>query len=105
MLAAYISGWQRAFDYGGRSNRGAYWWFFLANLIVAFLLALLALAVRQLGTLSNLYAIAAIVPGLPLVIRRLRDAGKAWPWIFIGLVPIIGAIWLIVLLVLPSVPG
>jgi uncharacterized membrane protein YhaH (DUF805 family) len=38
-------------------------------------------------------------------VRRLRDAGKAWPWIFIALVPIIGAIWLIVLLVMPSVPG
>lgn len=105
MLDAYISAWQRAFDYSGHSNRGAYWWFFLANLIVAFALALLAQVVSQLGALSNLYAIASIVPGLPLLIRRLRDAGKAWPWIFIGLVPIIGAIWLIVLLVLPSVPG
>jgi uncharacterized membrane protein YhaH (DUF805 family) len=47
--------------------------------------------------------IAQIVPHLPLTVRRLRDAGKPWGWIFIGLVPIIGAIWLIYLLVQPSV--
>ncbi len=105
MIEAYISGWKRAFDYSGRSNRGDYWWFFLANIIVAFGLALLAKLISQLSALQNVYAIAAIVPGIPLCVRRLRDAGKAWPWIFIGLVPIIGAIWLIVLLVMPSVPG
>ncbi|NQV11067.1 MAG: DUF805 domain-containing protein [Cyanobacteria bacterium] len=69
MLDAYISAWQRAFDYSGRSNRGAYWWFFLANLIVAFALALLAQVVSQLAALSNLYAIATIVllvlPSIP----------------------------------------
>ncbi len=105
MFDAYISGWQRAFDYSGRSTRGDYWWFALANLIVGIALGLLTKAVSQLGAISNVYAIATIVPGLSLIVRRLRDAGKAWPWIFIGLVPIIGAIWLIVLLVLPSVPG
>ncbi len=105
MLDAYISGWSRAFDYTGRSKRGDYWWFFLANIIVAIVLGLAAKAISQLSALQNVYAIAAIVPGLPLCVRRLRDAGKAWPWIFIGLVPIIGTIWLIVLLVMPSVPG
>ncbi|MCT0219583.1 DUF805 domain-containing protein [Synechococcus sp. CS-1329] len=105
MLDAYMSGWTRAFDYSGRSKRGDYWWFFLANIIVALVLGLLAKLISQLSVLQNLYAIAAIVPGIPLCVRRLRDAGKNWPWIFIGLVPIIGAIWLIVLLVMPSVPG
>ncbi|WP_255441449.1 MULTISPECIES: DUF805 domain-containing protein [unclassified Synechococcus] len=105
MLDAYISGWKRAFDYSGRSTRGDYWWFILANIIIGLLLGLAAKLVSQLSALQNLYAIAAIVPGIPLCVRRLRDAGKGWPWIFIGLVPIIGAIWLIVLLVMPSVPG
>jgi uncharacterized membrane protein YhaH (DUF805 family) len=35
-------------------------------------------------------------------VRRLRDSGKAWPWLLIGLVPIIGGIWLIVLFCQPS---
>lgn len=51
------------------------------------------------------YAIAQILPSLSITVRRLRDAGKPWPWLFISLVPLIGGIWLIVLLVQPSLPG
>jgi uncharacterized membrane protein YhaH (DUF805 family) len=40
---------------------------------------------------------------LPLTIRRLRDAGRHWAWLFISLLPFIGGIWLLVLLVQPSV--
>ena len=55
-----------------------------------------------IGVLANLYLIAQIVPHLPLTVRRLRDSGKDWPWIFIGLIPVIGGIWMIVLLAQPS---
>ena len=58
--------------------------------------------VEFIKLLANLYLIAQIVPHLPLTIRRLRDAGKHWAWFFIGLIPVIGSIWLIVLLVQPS---
>ncbi|MEY4356563.1 MAG: hypothetical protein RLZZ89_1631, partial [Cyanobacteriota bacterium] len=30
------------------------------------------------GALTTLYTIATIIPGISIVIRRLRDAGKAW---------------------------
>lgn len=105
MIEAFISGWQRSFDYSGRSSRGDYWWFALANVIVAVVLMIVALVINPLRSLYGLYSIASIRPSIPLVVRRLRDAGKPWPWLFIGLVPFIGLIWLIVLLVLPSVPG
>ena len=70
---------------------------YMANLIVALIINAIS------GKLYNIYAVASILPGLPLVIRRLRDIGKAWPWIFIGLIPIIGGIWLIVLFCQPSI--
>ncbi|QNI70551.1 hypothetical protein CyaNS01_01419 [Cyanobium sp. NS01] len=35
--------------------------------------------------------------------RRLRDIGKPWPWLLLSLIPIVGAIWLIVLFCQPSV--
>ena len=66
------------------------------------LLTLLSQFSNIFGWILSLYAPATIVPTLPLTIRRLRDAGKAWPWIFIGLVPIVGTIWIIVLLCQPS---
>ena len=99
LIQAFTSAWSRSFDYTGRSNRGDYWWFVLANLIVALV------ASRISDTLYTLYSLASIVPGIPLVVRRLRDIGKPWPWIFIALIPIVGAIWLIVLFCQPSVAG
>lgn len=105
MVAAYISGWKRSFDYSGRSPRPDFWWFVLANFIVALILAVLGGFVELFAKLLSVYAIAQIFPHLSLTIRRLRDAGKPWPWIFISFVPLIGGIWLIVLLVQPSIPG
>lgn len=96
IVEAFTSAWTRSFDYEGRSNRGDYWWFVLANVIV--LLVLLPISQQ----LYNVYSVATIVPGIPLAVRRLRDIGKPWPWIFIGLIPIIGTIWLIVLFCKPS---
>ena len=99
LIEAYSTAWTRSFDYEGRSNRGDYWWFVLANLIVSVILAFVS------DKLQGLYSVASIVPSIPLVVRRLRDIGKPWPWILIGLIPIIGAIWLIVLFCQPSLPG
>ena len=99
LIEAYSAAWTRSFDYEGRSNRGDYWWFVLANLIVSVILVFVS------DKLQGLYSVASIVPSIPLVVRRLRDIGKPWPWIFIGLIPIIGAIWLIVLFCQPSLPG
>ncbi|MCP9887107.1 DUF805 domain-containing protein [Cyanobium sp. ATX 6A2] len=96
LIEAFTSAWSRSFDYEGRSNRGDYWWFVLANLIVLMIL------LRISDVLYTTYSVATIVPGIPLAVRRLRDIGKPWPWIFLGLIPIIGTIWLIVLFCQPS---
>ncbi len=102
LIDAYSSAWQRAFDFSGRANRPDYWWFFLANFIVLFILNLIGSFNDFFWGVANVYAVAQILPNLAVTIRRLRDAGKAWPWIFIGLIPIIGTIWLIVLLAQPT---
>lgn len=103
IIAAFQSAWNRSFDYTGRSNRGDYWWFALANVIISLVLLLLSNLAEFFGWLYSIYSVVLIVPCLPLAIRRLRDAGKHWAWIFITLIPLIGAIWLIYLLVQPSV--
>ena len=102
MIDAFISAWQRSFDYEGRSPRPEYWWFVLANNILFLVLFVFGLSVPALARLAFLYGFASIVPSLPLTIRRLRDAGRHWAWLFISLVPFIGGIWLLVLLVLSS---
>ena len=34
------------------------------------------------------YGVAAVLPGIALTVRRLRDAGYNWPYIFIAFNPI-----------------
>lgn len=103
LVRYYVLAWQRSFDYVGRSTRPEYWWFILVYSIPALVLLFLGAVSELFFNLFRLYLVASIVPSLPLQIRRLRDAGKAWPWIFISFVPLIGGIWLIVLLCQPSV--
>ena len=105
MIAAYQAFWTRAFDFSGKSTRNAFWYAFLDNFIVTIILAIISSQASVFGALTTLYTIATIIPGISIVIRRLRDAGKAWAWVFIGLIPVIGTIWLLVLYCQPSIPA
>tara|TARA_B100000886_G_C20223896_1_gene407650 strand:+ start:273 stop:617 length:345 start_codon:yes stop_codon:yes gene_type:complete len=113
MVDSYKIFWSKAFDFKGRSTRSEYWWAYLANIIVYVLLAILVgitVSINEtLGILFNLiyilYALGQIIPSLSICIRRVRDMGKGWQWIFINLIPIVGAIWYIVLLCQPSLPN
>ena len=104
MIDAYKMLWTRAFDFGGRSNRGDYWWAILANAIIAYALLALGYAAEAFMAIYLLYSFASIIPGLSLCFRRARDAGKEWQWIFINLIPLVGAIWYLVILCQPSIP-
>ena len=103
LINAFTSAWQRSFDYTGRSDRGDYWWFVLASFLILLLLNLVGSFIPFIGVLANLYFIAELVPHLSLAVRRLRDAGKDWQWIFVGITGI-GSLWLLYLHTLPSKP-
>ncbi|NBO28920.1 MAG: DUF805 domain-containing protein [Synechococcaceae bacterium WB8_1A_041] len=102
MIAAYQAFWTHAFDFKGRTVRNAFWFAILDNLIVTLVLTILAMQASVFAALATVYTVATIIPGISLVVRRLRDAGKAWAWIFIGLIPVVGSIWLIILYCQPS---
>ena len=103
MIEAYKSFWTHAFDFHGRTSRPDYWWAVLASFLVGLVLALLGSAAESLMALYALYYFAGIIPNLSMSIRRVRDMGKSWPWIFINLIPIAGPIWFLVLLCRSSV--
>ena len=101
LINAFTSAWKRSFDYTGRSDRGDYWFFLLASFIVLLVLNIVGSFVPFIGVLANIYLITELVPHLSLAVRRLRDAGKDWQWIFVS-VTLIGTIWLLYLHALPS---
>ena len=95
----------------GRARRKEYWMFTLFQMIF-FILAMaldnalgLTIGVLPYGYLYFLYALATIIPGFAVSIRRLHDTNRSGWWFLIALIPIIGAIWLLVLMCLDSTPG
>ena len=118
MIEAYKKFWKGYVDFEGRSTRSDYWFVVLANflLIMALYIAAIIFAVagrNQPGSLPNiiayifliliiLYAFATILPSLAIQVRRLRDAGYHWAYIFLHLGLGIGGIVLLILFCQPS---
>ena len=46
-----------------------------------------------------------MIPGLAVAVRRLHDVGKSGWFFLIALIPIIGSIWLLVLMATDSIHG
>ena len=122
LITAFIDAWKRPFDYKGVTTRKKFWFYFLSTLIISALIGVLQKFFDNLGyvfidsyvsyfflvishtfkIIDVLFDIGLLVINPSIIIRRLRDAGKQWQWFFLCLVPIIGWIWLIVLLCKPT---
>ena len=118
MIEAYKKFWKGYVDFEGRSTRSDYWFAYLANMltVVAFYVLLavfggiagatdssfLAVISLILLLIFFAYGIAACLPGIAVTVRRLRDAGYNWPYIFVAFIPFVGGIILIVLLCKPT---
>jgi len=107
----YLQVLKKYAEFSGRARRKEYWMFSLFNvifMIVAMILDnILGTTAGELpyGVFYFLYALAVFIPGLAVSVRRLHDIGKSGWMILIALIPIIGAIWLLVLMVTDSNPG
>jgi uncharacterized membrane protein YhaH (DUF805 family) len=89
--------------FSGRARRTEYWMFLLFNLIFM----VVAIALDNLfkttvsgsiyGAIYYIYSLAVFLPGLAVTVRRLHDVNKTGAMIFVALIPLVGAIWLLVL--------
>ena len=92
LFNAYQEFWHKATDFNSKTTRSDWWWVQFANLIIS--IFTIPIFLRIFG--FNIYGIICILPQLAIDIRRLRDFGKNWKWIFINLIPILGwIIWFI----------
>ena len=118
MIEAYKKFRKGYVDFKGRSTPSDYWFACSAHLLIFFtwylLLAVFERMVAETGS-SDLftigvillliffaYGVAAVLPGIALTVRRLRDAGYNWPYIFIPLIPFVGIFIFIFLLCQPT---
>lgn len=93
----------------GRARRAEYWWFTLFNLLASIALGLIdgftgMIGEAGFGVLGTLYALAVLLPSLGVLVRRLHDTNRSGWWVLIALIPLIGAIVLLVFVVLDSQP-
>jgi uncharacterized membrane protein YhaH (DUF805 family) len=101
----YLEGLKKYAVFSGRARRKAYWMFVLFNVIIAFALAFIEGLVGGPGVLGILYSLAVLIPGIAVSVRRLHDTNRSGWWLLIGLIPLIGAIVLLVFAVQDSQPG
>ena len=125
MFKSYLTAWKKAFKFQGRSTRKDYLFFQLISFLITLLFLLLNVIQNVLITysfsfdndffqiLSNLITILSFIPAiiilgsiwvaLPLTVRRIRDVGMKWQWIFLVSIPYIGIIFILIFLTRTSV--
>lgn len=123
MFAAYRAFWARGFtDWTGTTSRAEYWWTALANLLIIGLIGLVLWLISVNG-ISNAfeafagismvwavvtYCVAAIIPSISMILRRLHDGGFSSWWILlypVAWLPYVGniaALGLLILMLMPT---
>ncbi len=114
MIKAYKNFFKGFLDFTGRSTRSDFWWVWLMNNVFCIPLYIIYFQMilndgKEVDPISgvailSLYIILFMVlfiPSLALKVRRLRDAGIHWAFIFLYFVPM-GGIALLVLLATPT---
>ena len=110
MISAIRSFFKGYAIFSGRSKRPEFWWIWLLNMVI-FLPVYYSLftglefdnPIMNISLISIyiILFIVELVPLLALTVRRLRDVGVHWAYIFIVFVPL-GAITLLIMLAMPS---
>ena len=84
-------------NFEGRLGRGAFWRFVAVNFVVYVVLAILGQTFGVLFWLAYIvWWLGLIVPSIAATVRRLHDTNKTGWLVLIALIPIVGAIILIV---------
>ncbi|HLS30133.1 MAG TPA: DUF805 domain-containing protein [Flavobacteriaceae bacterium] len=107
----YLKGLRKYAEFNGRARRKEYWMFVLFNMIFSFVAAVIdnlaGIAIPEMGygLFYGLFVLVMFIPGLAVTVRRLHDIGKSGWMFFVVLIPLIGGIWLFILMLTDSDPG
>jgi uncharacterized membrane protein YhaH (DUF805 family) len=91
---------QKYIDFAGRAIRSEYWYWVLFHFIVLIVANIIDMMILgNTGIFSVIVSLGLFLPSLAVAVRRLHDTDRTGWWILIGLVPLVGAIILIVMMV------
>ncbi|EJF5835560.1 DUF805 domain-containing protein [Salmonella enterica] len=99
------------FNFHDRSTRREYWWFTFFNLLFYFIINIAVMIVNNfirielLTSISLAYAFLTVIPAIAVGVRRLHDIGRSGWYILLGIIPVIGAIILILFFCIDSENG
>lgn len=107
----WLKCWRKYAVFSGRAERKEYWYFLLftvlANVTCLFLDNYLGTRhpTARVGLIGGMFALAALLPTLAVSARRLHDTGKSGWYLLLGLVPLLGAIVLLIFMAQPTMIG
>lgn len=94
-VTAVKTGFAKFATFQGRAARSEFWFFTLFTWLVSVVLSLVD-AVTGTGVLSLIFALAVLIPGIAVAVRRLHDTDRSGWWYLLLFVPIVGIIVLII---------
>ncbi|UXU88042.1 DUF805 domain-containing protein [Burkholderia sp. S-53] len=87
----------------GRARRAEYWYFALLSCMLSVVSQVIGAVGRDAGLVTLLLlgvifliSLALIIPGIAVSVRRLHDTGRSGWFLLLALIPIVGAILLLV---------
>ncbi len=110
-MSWYLEALKKYVVFSGRARRKEYWFFFLFNLIIVFILGKVDSLIgsfdaeTEIGLFSGIYMLAILLPIIAVTVRRLHDTDRSGWWVLFALVPVVGPIVLFVFMMLDSQAG
>jgi len=118
---AFVRFFKKYAIFHGRASRSEFWWWYLASVVISGVLYGLAYTVGNPMMVNEdgvptpvfsailipyyIWGLATFIPWLALAWRRLHDTNRSGAWWFIGLIPFVGWIILLVFFLLPPDPA
>ena len=103
-MGRYLAVLKKYAVFSGRAGRQEFWMFILINFVVSIVINVVEGAAGSPGIIGGLYTLGILLPAIGVAIRRLHDTGRSAWWLLMGLIPILGAIALIVFYATGSEP-
>jgi uncharacterized membrane protein YhaH (DUF805 family) len=103
-MSWYVEVLKKYAVFNGRARNKEYWMFTLFSVIASIILTIVG-TIIGFKSLDLIYVLLTLLPTLGVTIRRLHDTDRRGWWIFLGLIPLVGFIIMLVFLASAGTPG